>query len=343
MLKFIIAGFGGIGVWHANHIRESGMAEVAGVCDISPDRREAARAQGFAAFDTMAALLASDADCAVVATLNDTHEALAAALLQSGKHVIVEKPAALGEASLRAMYAAADGAGRLLSVHQSRRWDVDFAAVKRVIDEGMLGRLTSLESRIHGSRGIPSDWRRSKAHGGGMLYDWGVHLIDQALLALNFQAPESVDCRFSHTFGGEVDDGFFLTLMFPGGLRAYIEMNTCNFIAMPRFYVCGRDGTAIIEDWQRPCRVTQCFAWREPDAESRVIKTMSPRDGATTRTTELERPAARSFEYLRNFCAAVEGREPLHVTREQALMVLRVVDAAFASAAAGRPVALTDG
>ena len=69
--------------------------------------------------------------------------------------------------------------GKIFSVHQNRRFDVDFLAMKKLNDSGDLGELINIESRIHGSRGIPSDWRGEKEHGGGMLLDWGVHLIDQ--------------------------------------------------------------------------------------------------------------------------------------------------------------------
>ena len=346
MHRFVIVGYGAMGSWHADHIHKSGLAGVAGVYDIDPARREAARAKGYNTYDTLDAARAADADMAVVATPNDTHLALAKALLGAGKHVLMEKPAALTAAELSGMYAAADAAGRMLSVHQNRRWDVDFQAVRRVLDEDLVGEVFNLESRVQGSRGIPSSWRRQRARGGGMVYDWGAHLIDQALLAFGGQAPERVSCVLSHVLEAEVDDGFYLEMLFSGNRRAFVEVNTCNFIALPRFYVAGRTGTAVIEDWRRPCRVTQCFAWSEADVVpqergSGITKTMAPRDEKTTRAFELAIPALEPFAYLANFCVAADGGEALAVTREQALNVMRVIDAAFASAESGGPARLS--
>lgn len=343
--RFVIVGYGAMGSWHADHIQKSGLAEAAGVWDVDPERREAAWAKGFHAYDTLEAALASDTDMAVIATPNDTHLALAKALLAAGKHVLTEKPAALTAAELSEMYAAADAAGRMLSVHQNRRWDVDFQAVRRVLNEKLVGEVFNLESRVQGSRGIPSSWRRERARGGGMVYDWGAHLIDQALLAFGGESPERVSCVLSHVLEDAVDDGFYLEMLFAGNRRAFVEVNTCNFIALPRFYVAGRTGTAVIEDWRRPCRVTQCTAWSEADVApqargSGITKTMAPRDEKTTRTLELAIPALEPFAYLTNFCAAADGAEALAVTREQALSVLKVIDAAFASAESGGPVRL---
>ena len=80
-------------------------------------------------------------------------------------------------------------------VHQNRRWDVDFLAMKQIHDSGELGKVLNIESRIHGSRGIPSDWRGIREHGGGMLFDWGIHLIDQ-LLQIFTGKIERIYCTF---------------------------------------------------------------------------------------------------------------------------------------------------
>ena len=78
--------------------------------------------------------------------------------------------------------------GKFLTVHQNRRWDEDFLAVKNLYDHGWMGTPFRIESRVHGSRGIPGDWRQKPERGGGMVLDWGVHLLDQALMMV----PEKV-------------------------------------------------------------------------------------------------------------------------------------------------------
>ena len=102
--------------------------------------------------------------------------------MKAGKNVISEKPITLSSADLEEMKETSESTGRFLTVHQNRRWDEDYLTVKEILREGKLGELFRLESRVHGSRGIPGDWRQEKEHGGGMVLDWGVHLLDQALL-----------------------------------------------------------------------------------------------------------------------------------------------------------------
>lgn len=338
MHRFLILGYGSIGERHASRVRESGLGEVAGIYDVSADRRAAAEKEGFPVFESLERLLDADADMGIVASPNELHSAQSCALLRSGRHVIVEKPAALTEKELRGMYACADEAGRLLTVHQNRRWDSDFCAVRRIMEEKPIGDVFNLESRIHGSRGIPGLWRREASHGGGMLYDWGPHLIDQALMVCDWQEPETVYCTLSHILGLPVDDGFRLELRYPGERRVFIEVSTWSFLPLPRFYLCGREGSALINDWREPCRVTR---YTRPGDEENA-RTMTPRDEQTTESFLLERPAVDCGAFLQNFCAAAEGRESLYVQPSQALLVLQVIDAAFRSAALSRPVRLDD-
>ena len=343
MHRFLIIGYGVMGVRHAMNLCQSGLGEVAGVYDPDPQKRLAAREAGLKVCDSLDALLEVRADCAVVATPNDTHSRLACQLLRSGRHVLVEKPAAMSCDALAEIYAVADAAKRVFTIHQNRRWDQDFASIRRVIDENLLGRLTRLESRVHGSRGLPAGWRRQRIHGGGMLYDWGPHLVDQVLLAFDGLQPEALYCQKEYALQYEVEDGFHLSLQYPGGLSAFVEVGTCNYISLPRFYLCGRDGTAIIDDWRNPCRIIRCTSWNDEPAQGRApghTSIMSERDESTVQHIDIAPQPVSRHEYLRNFCAAVRGEEAVHVTRLQAMRVMHVLEAAAASAASGQPVKL---
>ena len=101
--------------------------------------------------------------------------------MAAGKNVISEKPVALSQEELEEMIAASKKYGKLFTVHQNRRWDPDFKCVQKILADNELGKVFRIESRVQGSRGIPGDWRNQKAHGGGMVLDWGIHLLDQAL------------------------------------------------------------------------------------------------------------------------------------------------------------------
>lgn len=341
--RLCVIGYGGMGGWHTRYAMKSDVVDLAGIYDIKPERRAAAEANGIHAYATLEEALADKSvDIITVATPNDVHRELCEAALAAGHNVICEKPVALSMTDLDAMIAASKKAGKLFTVHQNRRFDVDFLAMKQIAASGEIGRVINIESRIHGSRGIPSDWRGERAHGGGMLYDWGIHLIDQVLQILTGDI-KSVYCRFDHITNQEVDDGFRLDLSFADGANAYIEVGTLNFIAMPRFYMRCERGTTMITDWRECAKVVKCLHWHENDVlpvqtAAGLTKTMAPRDEVTTHTYELDRPASDVHDYYRNFCRAIEGSETQLVTHEQMRRVLRVIERAFASVDAGTPV-----
>ena len=338
-----VIGYGGMGSWHADHLLKSDVCELTGVCDIKPERCELARSRGIFVYDSVEALLADErVEIVTVAVPNDSHLPIVCQALQAGKNVICEKPVALSCEDLETMIAAADKAGKLFTVHQNRRFDVDFLAMKHLCTTGEIGEPIRIESRIHGSRGIPSDWRGEKEHGGGMLYDWGVHLIDQILQI--FSAPVTdVYCLFDHITNEEVDDGFRLTLTFADGKQAMIEVGTYNFLPMPRFYLLGKKGTARIEDWRENTKIAVCTHWHESEVlpvqtAAGLTKTMAPRDEVTLKTYELERPASDVHDYYRNFVKAVDGKETQLVTHPEMRRVLRVIEAAFASVDANQVI-----
>ncbi len=335
--KAAVIGYGGMGGWHTEHMLKSDVVELAGIYDIKEERRRLAESRGIRAYSTREELLADpEIEIVTVAIPNDVHEEVCIAALEAGKNVISEKPVTLSLDSLERMIAASKKAERLFTVHQNRRWDVDYLAMKQIHDSGEIGEVINLESRIHGSRGIPSDWRGEKEYGGGMLYDWGVHLIDQALMIFGFDV-KSVRCTFDHITNKEVDDGFRLYIDFPNGQEAYIEVGTYNFIQMPRFYMRAKDGSAMITDWREKCRVAKCKAWHESDVvpvqtAAGLTKTMAPRDSITVDEYEVERPHSDVHDYYRNFVRAVDGKEEQAVTHDQMRAVLGVIMAAFKSA-----------
>ena len=237
-MKAAVVGYGGMGGWHTEHLLKSDVCELAGVYDIKPERNALAQSRGIYAYPTYEALLADKSvELITVAIPNDSHEEVVVAALNAGKNVICEKPVALSLESLDRMIAAAKANGVHFSVHQNRRWDVDYLAMQKIHDSGEIGNVFNIESRIHGSRGIPSDWRGEKEHGGGMIYDWGIHLIDQIMMVYHWAPVKRVYCICDNITNKEVDDGFKLQLFFENGKQAHIEVGTYNFIAMPRFYM----------------------------------------------------------------------------------------------------------
>lgn len=339
--RVAIVGYGGQGAWHAGHIMKSDVVSLAGIYDIAKKRVKAAEDNGIFTYPSFDAVLADQSvDIVVCATPNDVHKDIVVSALGAGKNVICEKPVALSVADFDIMTAAAKASGKILSVHQNRRWDVDFLAIKSIIESGEIGETLNIESRIHGSRGIPSDWRCHKPQGGGMILDWGVHLIDQ-MLKLIPERVVKVYCELTNITTNEVDDGFNLHLTFEGGQRATVEVGTYNFIAMPRFYMQSKNGSALIEDWQKKCRVNKLLAWCEKDVTpvqtaAGITKTMAPRDELTIKSYEIDRPVSDVHDFYRNYVKAVDGTEEQLIKNEEVRRVLSVMQAAFESGETGR-------
>lgn len=193
--RLAIVGYGGQGAWHAEHAMRSDVVELAGIRDIAEKRINAAREKGIRVYESLEEILADDSvDIVLCATPNDVHKDIVVQSLLAGKNVICEKPVALSVGDFDEMLAAAEKSGAHFSVHQNRRWDVDYLAMKSLVDSGEIGDVINIESRIHGSRGISSDWRCHKPYGGGMILDWGVHFLDLILYILGGAKLKTATC-----------------------------------------------------------------------------------------------------------------------------------------------------
>ncbi len=335
--NLVVVGYGGMGGWHVENALKSDVVNLLGIYDIDPAKIEKAKSKNIYAYNSLEDVLADErVDLITVAIPNDSHRPVVEACLNAKKHVICEKPVALSVEDLQAMIDTANKNGVLFTTHQNRRWDVDFLAMKQISDSKEIGDVIRIESRIHGSRGIPSDWRGKKEHGGGMILDWGIHLIDQVLRIFTSKI-DSLYCETTHYTNSEVDDGFRLSMYFEGGKTAYIEVGTFNFIPMPRFYMQAKSGSAMITDWREKCKVVKCKAWHENDVlpvktAAGLTKTMAPRDEVTTDVYELDRPHSDVHDFYRNMVKAMNGEEPQLVTHEHMLDDMKVMEHAFLSA-----------
>ncbi len=346
----VIVGYGGMGGWHAKYFTEknSDCVNLLGIWDIKEERRQAAREKGIYAYSSLDEVLADErVDFITIATPNDVHKEIAIAAMKAGKHVISEKPVTLNSEDLEQMIAASEKYGKLFTTHQNRRWDADYLMMRDLYREGKLGKTFTVESRVQGSRGIPGDWRGEKAHGGGMILDWGIHLIDQMVGIVYDKKIKSVYCRCDYITNAEVDDGFKLDLYFEDGITARVEVGTNNFMSLPRFYMTGSSGAAKIEDWKDNCHIVLCTEWSEDNVvpvvtAAGLTKTMAPRNAKTTKEETIARPESDVHDFYRNFTAAIDGKETQLVTHAQLRRSMKLMEAAFESDRLGRPVDFED-
>lgn len=335
-----IIGFGGMAGHHFKQLGEVDQVSVRGVYDINPERVQAAVDKGVIGYRSKEEMFADpEIDMVLVSTTNEAHKDLCVEALAAGKHVICEKPVTMSSAELAEVIAAAKKYGKVFTIDQNRRVNKDFVRMKRSVEEGLLGDVYVIESRVEGSRGMPSGWRTIKSLGGGMMLDWGVHLIDQIM----YMIPEKVTnvfCKMYSIEYPEVDDNFRLTMTFESGLTAHIEVSTNNYITHPRWYVLGTKGTLQIDDWLGNGKIVRCID-KENRWEEEIIytqagpsKTMAPRNPNTTETIVLTEPddvEDNLNPVYWQFVDAIEGRAELTIKPEEAMRVMKVMEAAFLS------------
>jgi len=284
-------------------------------------------------------------DLAVVSTPNSSHLPLGLAALQAGLSVVIDKPLAATAEDGRALAAAAAARGLMLSVFQNRRWDGDFLSVRRLIDEGALGSVHGFESRYERWRPEPKagTWRERGApeEAGGLLFDLGSHIVDQALQL--FGRPTHVYAEVGRRRPGvEVDDDVFVALTHRDGVRSHLWASVVAAIQGPRFRVLGLRGA--YEKYGMDVQEDALVAggrpgdpdWgREPEGQWGRLST-----GEDVRVVETEPGAYQAYyagvaESLRS-----GARPPVDV--HDSIDVLDVLEAASESARTGQIVELPD-
>ncbi len=331
--NFGIIGFGGEGLWHYRKLEDLQNMTLKGVYDTSEKRRAFAREKGLYVYGSSEAMFCDkDVDIVIIATPNDSHKSLSMRALRAGKHVICEKPATLNIEELNEILDTAKECDRTFSVYQNRRWDGDFLAVKKIVDENRIGDIYRIESRVHGSRGIPADWRKNAAQGGGMLLDWGMHLFDQVLMLKGKTKVSYVSATLSYVGGNEVDDGFTANLTFEDGDEVVVEVGTCNFISLPRWYLVGEKGTAIVRAWNTGAEIVTVS---EHATEREIVpvrtaagisKTMAPRPPETVHKKVMPVVESDVCEYYQNFAKSADGFDNLFVPVSDIVRVTKLID-----------------
>lgn len=162
------------------------------------------------------ALLKNDAiDLMVVATPNIYHFPMAMDCLKAGKHIIIEKPFTPSSHEADELIRTANENKKKIFVFQNRRWDADFLSIRKLIEEGSLGEIKFYEAHFdrYSPDLKPGAWREEKLPGGGIMYDLGSHLIDQALLLFGMPEAIKADIRAERK-GSHVDDFFRVELLY---------------------------------------------------------------------------------------------------------------------------------
>ena len=311
-----------------------------------PERRaRAARDHPLARlFDDADALWkeAANFDLVVVATPNRTHVPLTRAALEAGLPVVVDKPFAPTAAEGEALIAEARRRGVPLTVYHNRRWDGDFITLRRLVSAGSLGTVFRFESRFDRWRPTPKgNWRErgDPAEAGGILYDLGSHLIDQALVLLG--PVTSVYAELDRRRGAvEADDDSFLALLHASGARSHLGMSAVAAQTIVRLRALGsraayvKHGLDVQEEALRRGERPDRPDWGEEPPE-RWGSLGTGDDVQPVPTVRGEYPA-----FYAGVARALREGGPMPVDPEDALAGLRIIEAAQRSAATGSVIHL---
>ncbi|MGW6845478.1 Gfo/Idh/MocA family protein [Streptomyces sp. NPDC054958] len=243
-LRVGLIGYGLAGsVFHAPLVEATDGLALDTVVTSDPARQSQARTEfpDVHIAVTAAELWDRDLDLVVIASPNRTHVPLATTALEAGIPVVVDKPIAATAAEARALAALADRSATFLSVFQNRRWDNDFLTLRRLIADGELGEVQRFESRFERWRPqLKGGWRESGAPEeiGGLLYDLGSHVVDQALVLFGpaVRVYAETDVRRP---GAETDDDTFLALTHANGVRSHLYVSATTAQLGPRLRVLG--------------------------------------------------------------------------------------------------------
>ena len=333
-----IIGFGYMGHFHLQKSNELGVPVVA-ICDIDEERLKEAEEGGMKGYSSLEAFLADDSFSLVyICTPNNLHAPFSIAALNAGKHVMCEKPVTMNSEELEQVIAAAEKNRRVFTSHYNRRWDEDYLVVKDVIGSGEIGRTTTLVSRVYGQRGVCFGWRSDPAQGGGMLYDWGIHLIDQILALFKGHKVVSLYAHLQSILTPAVDDSFELLLRFDDEAHAVIQVGTFCLIDMPRWFVYGDRGMLKLDgfsgDKGQLARIRENVHGFDSVFGKHDIgpsRTMAPLHPEFIENLPLPEVETDRNAFHRNLFDAIEGKADLFVTYDDLRRDMKIIDLAFES------------
>ena len=330
-IKVGVIGYGGafnMGRQHLKEMQAAGMTPVA-VAEVDPSRLAVAETDfpGIGIFPSVSSMLkASPVDMVVIITPHNTHAPLAIECLKAGRHVVCEKPLAITTAEVDAMIQAAKKSGVMLSTYHNRHWDGRIRqAVELVKKRKVIGDVYRIECHM-GGYSKPGDWwRTSRSISGGVLYDWGVHLLEYSLQLID--APVSEVSGFAHEgfwaaqtkwkADANEDEGF-LVARFKGS--QWLTLTITQLDSKPKegwLEVTGTKGALVFDG--------------EHTTTYQHLK-------GRTVTTRYKNPQDEGFRYYENVAAFLTKKAPLVITAEWSRRPIHILDLAARSAKSGKAI-----
>lgn len=276
----------------------------------------------------------NDIDLIVIPTPNDTHFPLAKAALNAGKHVVVDKPFTVTLSEAKQLKTLADDKNRLVSVFHNRRWDSDFLTIQTLLAAGTLGRITGFESRFDRFKPAVRDrWREKATPGGGIWFDLGPHLLDQACEL--FGMPSAILLELGSRRDGAQADDDFLALLEYGEHRVSLSAGTLVAEATPRFRIHGTQGSYIKygldpQEDRLKAGETPVPQWGEDSPGTLTLLDGGEDDAALVRQAHSTKPGDY-LAYYQGVAASIQGQAKPPVDIDDALRSMMLLEAGLDS------------
>ena len=326
-----VVGYGGafnMGRQHLNEMKAAGMTPLA-VVELDPRRLEVARADfpGIETYATVDEMLAkSKVELVTVITPHNTHAELGLKIAAAGRHCVLEKPMAITTEECDAMIEAAKAAGVVVSTYHNRHWDGWILRANELFKSGAFGDIVRIDLRM-GSHGRPGDWwRSSRSISGGILYDWGVHLLEYSLQLITAPVTEVSGYAWNGYWAAQPDfpwakdaneDEAQATIRFASGQR--INLTITQIDAAPERGMIKIVGT----------KATHLIEWGGAE-------TITPKGGGVVATERAPNPKGEGEKFYQNIAAHLTTGEALVITGEWARRPIHLLDLAARSAKEGR-------
>jgi predicted dehydrogenase len=337
--------FGGMGYAHGLAITATPGLELVAVVDPSDERRKAAEGDfpGLTSYASVDELVGDDdVDLAIVATPPSAHAGLTRRLLLAGKHVACEKPLCLTASQADELIATAASVDRVLTVHQNRRWDSDYLAVRRAVAAGLLGDVFNVETFVGGFEHPCRAWHSEVDVSGGAVYDWGSHHVDWILQLLDAGPPAKVTTFGHKRVWHDVTnlDQLRLHLAWDDGREAEFFQSDVAAVRRPKFYVQGTQGTLV--GHYREVQLERMEAGRGYVSETAhhaeapaALVVARYESGYGLTETRLPPAPEQRFAFHRNLADHLLLGEPLAVTASSVRDVVAVLEASQRSSDEG--------
>ena len=333
-IKVGVIGYGGaynMGKSHLHQMKEAGMTPTA-VTELDPARLDVARADypGIGTYSSVEEMLKkSDVNLVTIITPHNTHAPLALQCLKAGRHVVCEKPFAITTAECDAMIAAAKKSGVMLSTYHNRHWDGCAMRAVKTIRSGAIGEIVRVEAHMANYQAANSAWRCSKKISGGVLYDWGVHLleyalqlIDSDLVEVNGFAKSGYWAKTSPWKNDTVEDEGFVTARFSDGKWLTLCISRIDSNPKPSWLeFTGTKGSYVFDGgrWE----LTTC--------------------GEHTTVVKGSNPPGEGWRFYKNVANHLVKGEKLVITPEWARRPIQILDLANQSAKKGCAIKVARG